>query len=65
MSETPSVASCILKGPSMMTKLTTSLGGGHSERLKRTGWKYGAGAGLLKSMGLPLFLYNFFKVYHF
>ena len=55
MSETPSVAGYILKELPMTTKLTTSPGGGDSERLKKTGWKYGAGAGLLISMGLPLF----------
>ena len=29
------------------------------------GWKYGAWAGLLKKGELALFLFNFFKVYHF
>ena len=28
-------------------------------------WKYGAGAGLFKRGGLAIFLFNFFKVYHF
>ena len=31
---------------------------------QKRGWKYGAGSGLLKR-GLALFLFNFFKVYHF
>ena len=39
---------------------------GESEKLKKGGWKYGAGAGLLKGgRGLALFLFNFFKVSHF
>ena len=35
-----------------------------SEKLKKE-WKYGAGAGLFKRRGLVLFLFNFFKIYHF
>ena len=31
-----------------------------SEKLEKLGWKYGGGAG-----ELTLFLFNFFKVYHF
>ena len=38
--------------------------GGESEKLKK-GWKYGGGAGLLKRERLALFLFKFFKVYHF
>ena len=37
MSETPSVAGYILKELPMTTKLTTSPGGGDSERLKKRG----------------------------
>ena len=43
---------------------------GGSQKSKRE-WKYGAGAGLLKRgggggmVGLALFLFSFFKVYHF
>ena len=38
-------------------------------KFKKMGWKYDAGAGLLKGLGgggggLALFLFNFFKVYH-
>ena len=45
--------------------LITSPGGGDSEKIKK-GWTYDAGAGLLKrGGGLSLFLFNFFKVYHF
>ena len=39
---------------------------GESENIKKRGWKYGAGAGLLKRGGeLALYLFNFFEVYHF
>ena len=34
-------------------------------KIKKRGWKYGAGVGLLRRKGLPLFLFNFFKVYQF
>ena len=34
-------------------------------KIKKRGWKYGAGTGLLKGGELTLFLFNFFKVYHF
>ena len=33
-------------------------------KIKKRGWKYGAGAGSLKRGRLTLFLFNFFKVYH-
>ena len=44
--------------------------GGDSEKLKKRGWKYVAGEGLLKRRvggggGLALSIFNFFKVYHF
>ena len=38
-------------------------GGGGTEKLR--GWKYGAGAGLLKRRGAGTFPIYFFKVYHF
>ena len=42
---------------------------GGTWKFKKRGWKYGAGAGLLKRMervgGLALFLFNFFKFYRF
>ena len=31
----------------------------------KNGWKYGAGAGLLKREGLALFLFNFYIYYHY
>ena len=35
-------------------------------RIIKKGWKYGAGAGLLKrGGGVALFLLNFLKLYHF
>ena len=35
-------------------------------KIKKRGWKYGAGSHLLKGgHRLALFLFNFFKVYHF
>ena len=35
-------------------------------KIKKSGWKYGAGAVVPKmGGGLALFLFNFFKVYHF
>ena len=37
--------------------------GGGIWKIKKKGWKDGAGAGLLKR--LTLFVFNFFKVYHF
>ena len=41
-------------------------GGVNINYLPKRGWKYGAGAGLLKGgRGLTLLLFNFFKVYHF
>ena len=40
--------------------------GGGIWKIKKRGWKYGVGAGLLKrGGGLVFFLFNFFKVYHF
>ena len=33
-------------------------------KIKKRGWKYGAGAGPLKRERLTLFLINFFKVYY-
>ena len=33
-------------------------------KIKKRGWKYGAGAGPLKRGRLTLFLFNFFKVYY-
>ena len=52
----------LVKGGQLIL-ITSPGGGGDSERLKK-GWKYGAGAGLLKRRGLVL-LFSFFKVYHF
>ena len=48
--------------------LITSLGGGWGEsELSKRGWKYDPGADLLKRVarGQTLFLFHFFKVYHF
>ena len=40
-------------------------GKGDLKNLKK-GWKYGPGVGLLKrGEGLTLFLFHYFKVYHF
>ena len=43
--------------------------GGGAWKFKKRGWKFSAGAGLLKRMerggGLALFLFNFFKFYRF
>ena len=40
-------------------------GGGEIQKILKKGWKYGAGAGVLKGGGrLALFLFIFFKDYH-
>ena len=61
--------SLFLKGGVNFDYLPLRRGGGSEKFKKGVEWKYGAGAGLLKrreqGAGLALFLFNFFKVYHF
>ena len=53
------------KGRSKFWLPPPEVGRGIIWKFKKSGWKYGAGKGLLKRRGLTPFLFIFFKVYHF